>query len=76
MRGLGLPARGGQVQGWEAGSWQLEREGWVGLAEGTKGRALKPFPALRVQSCQFLLPRLGFGILVFGFGWDFDAQVP
>lgn len=49
VRGLGLPARGepGAAER-EAGSWQLGREDWVGLAEGTKGRALRQF----IPSCE------------------------
>lgn len=58
----GQPGAGG----WEAGSWQLGRVGgcwggwWRGQREGPRGGL---FPAVRVQSCQFLLLRLGLGTL-------------
>ena len=57
------------------GNWG---RGWVGLAEGTKGRAPGgPFAAVRVLSCQFVLPVSdGAWHLVLGFGWDLDARVP
>ena len=80
MRGRGPPARGSQVQG---GGGAVrgrvlaagERAGWGWQRAQKEGPPGGPCTAVRVQPCQFLLPRLRLGTLGFGFGWGLDAQV-
>lgn len=66
QEGSRAACQGGQVQGVEPASWQLGGS-WVGLAEGTKGKAPGELSLIRGRQHSWLpVPRLEPGTLAFG----------